>query len=1622
MKRNVLKILVTLALVFTLIMADFIWIGHAISIAMYEELETQKTATNVKNIEFDAYFLKDGEKTHKKESNIKAEETLILSVNVKEKGALNDAKIKIENPNFTIIKDKVKNEYVKNINLDTNEIELNQIIYQNNVQIELPISFKKQNSFEEDYFERENTISLAGTYVEGESAGQNVNGQIKTRVIYKEETDVNLKADIEKYINLGTEGILLQENIITEVLENRLPRKIETIETVVPMLEGVLPENIVVIKNEEKLSEDKLNYDKDNQKLTITEDTSGIWKDYKNEYKIIYKYKNLEFKPREIELTTNMISTLYTQPPVQKSDTKVVTLEEKGNSVSISKTATENIYKGYIYANATKGTTYQERNKLEISEVDTIESIEIEKQEEVFLNDKEDKFNIGDKLLYKSTTLYKSQLEKIFGQDYSITITDMEGNILHTISKNNMDENDAITVYYDKDISGIKIKTSKPVSEGIINIDNNRSIQGNGGYSKEDAKQFVSLKTQTKVISNQMQKESTAIGEATTTLQDTKTEAKIEINNNNLSTMQTNENVQLLLTLKSNSEQYDLYKNPTVEVVLPQELDIEVKKIAQLNGQEEINIVSAKQYKNEEGKEVIKLELQGEQKTFVNEINEGIQITITANINIDKKTTTKPEKIKMYYTNENRPGETFEVATDIQLNSKYGVLMLNKLSNYNQNGEIIENMDDKTKTANLESYTTSKNATQEIYLVNNYETAISDITIVGQIPDEKNNDATFQMNLEKPIQVEGKGVKIYYSENVTEDKDDSTWVENVEDMSKVRSYKIEVEENAIEKGENLKVLYTLQIPEQLENNENSYIKTKLYYQYLGSKEATEQLISLATPKGNTSKEEDNIGEQIPVDEKEDLIVNVSATTDDNKMEPGQTVYEGEAIQYKVTVKNNTNENMSNVKITATHDNAIFYGEVKRLYENENGLVEDENLYLTFIEEDPNLKAKEFTIDTLLPGETKTFTYQLSVTDIQEKGSKLTGNVQVTADNQDKKEIVIPESEIIDSEIKVTLRSAYHEGIKIESNAGLPIEMNIENKMQNTLNDIIVEMKMPEELYFTNEQFIIPEEDKEKYEFVEYKDKVLKIRVMKLEAGETLTMETKLIAERLDTSLDKTSTSLIYSATLNDRTYYSNEIYKDIQQSETIITANQTSNIEGEYIEDGDELIFTFNIENSGLIDAGVFLQDVVPNGLVVQEAYIINNGTRIDIGATNTNSYYITVEAGTKAIWNIRTKVDTDLITTSTVTNYATIQGNYIDITTNEITYKVRGKEDNQGGSETSKYSISGLAWLDGNKNGVKDSGEEKLSNIPVFLVNVDSNSILENGNTTTNSRGEYQFIDVPKGNYVVVFQYDTSKYKVSEYQKEGISEVTNSDVVDGTKIINGQEQKVAITQNLSLVKNLTNIDAGFVELETFDLKLDKYINRVIVQTNKQTTVREYNKTQLAKLELDAKSIANSTVIIEYKILVTNEGEVAGYASEIVDYMPSDLSFSSEMNSKWFLSTDQNLYSRELANQIINPGETKEITLTLYKTMNNDNTGTTINTAEISKANNDNEIADIDSTPNNKITNEDDISTANIIISIKTGGVIRFTGLIIIIMAIIGIAVYFIKTKILKDTSEETKE
>ena len=205
----------------------------------------------------------------------------------------------------------------------------------------------------------------------------------------------------------------------------------------------------------------------------------------------------------------------------------------------------------------------------------------------------------------------------------------------------------------------------------------------------------------------------------------------------------------------------------------------------------------------------------------------------------------------------------------------------------------------------------------------------------------------------------------------------------------------------------------------------------------------------------------------------------------------------------------------------------------------------------------------------------------------------------------------------------------------------------------------------------------------------------------------------------------------------------------------------------------------------------------------------------------------------------------------------------------------------------------------------------------------------------------------------------------------------------------------------------------GLIEKEIFDMSLDKYVSKIIVQNSQGTTIKEYSKTQLAKIELDRKYMANSTVIIEYTITLTNNGELAGYVGDIIDYIPNDLTFSSEINTDWFVGSDKNLHNTSLGNEELKPGKSKVLKLTLTKKLTENNAGTVINTAEIGKATNEFEISDTDSTPSNKVKGEDDMSTAEVIISIKTGAeqVIAISIVLIILIAIGGAITFINKRK-----------
>src|SRR5699024_10677720 len=120
-------------------------------------------------------FLKDGENTiHSKQANIQTGETLNVRINVSNGTVFNNGKIKLLNDGIYIDKDKLQNEYVKSVNSETGEIELNQIANNTQVEIAIPVKLKTSENINIDYFNKETTVNLTGECKIGDKSPRDV--------------------------------------------------------------------------------------------------------------------------------------------------------------------------------------------------------------------------------------------------------------------------------------------------------------------------------------------------------------------------------------------------------------------------------------------------------------------------------------------------------------------------------------------------------------------------------------------------------------------------------------------------------------------------------------------------------------------------------------------------------------------------------------------------------------------------------------------------------------------------------------------------------------------------------------------------------------------------------------------------------------------------------------------------------------------------------------------------------------------------------------------------------------------------------------------------------------------------------------------------------------------------------------------------------------------------------------------------------------------------------------------------------------------------------------------------------------------------------------------------------
>ena len=220
------------------------------------------------------------------------------------------------------------------------------------------------------------------------------------------------------------------------------------------------------------------------------------------------------------------------------------------------------------------------------------------------------------------------------------------------------------------------------------------------------------------------------------------------------------------------------------------------------------------------------------------------------------------------------------------------------------------------------------------------------------------------------------------------------------------------------------------------------------------------------------------------------------------------------------------------------------------------------------------------------------------------------------------------------------------------------------------------------------------------------------------------------------------------------------------------------------------------------------------------------------------------------------------------------------------------------------------------------------------------------------------------------------------------------------------------------------DLDKEFVKVKYFDLALKKWVSRAIItnQDGSQNIIEtghtgDEDPEPPAKVDLGRQDINRVTVKFEFQIKITNEGEIAGYATEVTDYIPEGLRFIQEDNPLWYprepLNGRERVGTQQLANTLLQPGESATISILLTWINDPNNMGLKTNIAEISQDDNDSDTPDIDSTPDNFTDGEDDIDDAPVMLTVALGDTQIYIGLGFVIVAMLTGGIWAIKRYVL---------
>ena len=287
-----------------------------------------------------------------------------------------------------------------------------------------------------------------------------------------------------------------------------------------------------------------------------------------------------------------------------------------------------------------------------------------------------------------------------------------------------------------------------------------------------------------------------------------------------------------------------------------------------------------------------------------------------------------------------------------------------------------------------------------------------------------------------------------------------------------------------------------------------------------------------------------------------------------------------------------------------------------------------------------------------------------------------------------------------------------------------------------------------------------------------------------------------------------------------------------------------------------------------------------------------------------------------------------------------------------------------------------------------------------------------------------YEFVEV-EGNEngkisqeekVVTYLYKKKfgKVVVSYVEKSTGMKLQNDEVIKGNinEPYNAEAKDIEYYNLVSTEKSenvkpvITEEDqkiTHYYEKKVFNIEIDKELKEATIDGEKRT----FRNGKFTKLDIPVKKILNSEVKVRYSINVKNTGEIKG-TTVVQENIPKYFTMNPSENPDWRIENGK-IVSKEIE---LNPGESKELSITLKWTNSKDNFGTLVNKVGIEKTKNNAGFEETDTEEEKKGKKQQ----ATLVLVPKTGldinKVLQMTGVGITLTALVAAMGYTISKKV----------